>query len=67
MNDMFRENYWKKRGHLENYTQTCVAKMHRCLPTYLTPNVIVVVPPMLCNLDIRRRRHVASTHVVVVV
>ena len=64
MQEMFREEFWRKRGRpLELYPDA--SSKDAPVPPDLPVPVTVVSRPMFFNRNIRTQRHVASTHAVV--
>ena len=67
MQDMYREEYWRKRGrHRELYPNA--SSKDAPVPSDLpVPNCDCGFRPMFFNRNIRTQRRVASTHAVVLI
>ena len=67
MQEMFREEFWRKRGRPRELYPDVSSKDAPVPPDLLSLTVTVVSRPMFFNRNIRTQRRVASTHAVVLI
>ena len=64
MQEMYREEFWRKRGRPRELYPDASSKDAPVPPDLLSQTVTVVSQPMFFNQNIRTQPRVASTHVV---
>ena len=65
MQEIFREEFWQKRGRPRELYPDASSKDAPVPPDLPVPNCDVVFRPTCFNRDIQTQRRVASTHAVV--